>query len=150
MSSLKPWPEVSRDNYLCWKHLIYKQDNNEDEDNKVCYKCKETNLLGTKCDKCEDGYISSNGYCINDNLCDKKDGNKCIQCKQNYKEGESIKSYCLNSQYGCMESLEGCLICNDFYNPNNCSQCFKGFYLDEDYKIETKGNVTLIKNNIIR
>ena len=121
----------------CENHNLKKCQQNEfldeDEDNKVCYKCKETNLLGTKCDKCEDGYISSNGYCINDNLCDKKDGNKCIQCKQNYKEGESIKSYCLNSQYGCMESLEGCLICNDFYNPNNCSQCFKGFYLDEDY-----------------
>ena len=27
MSSLKPWPEVSRDNYLCWKHLIKKIGN---------------------------------------------------------------------------------------------------------------------------
>ena len=32
-----------------------------------------------------------------------------------------------------MESLEGCLKCNDFYNPQYCAQCFSGFYLEKDF-----------------
>ena len=32
-----------------------------------------------------------------------------------------------------MESLEGCLKCNNFYDTSTCSECFKGYYLDEYY-----------------
>ena len=107
----------------------------KDAHNEICYKCKETNIDGTRCNICEKGYSStSQGYCINDALCDIKAGDKCIQCKQNLHIDESLKSYCLNKQYGCLDSIEGCLICNDFYNPQICDKCFNGYYLDPDYK----------------
>ena len=106
----------------------------EDDNNQVCYRCLETDTSGKKCIKCDEGFsLSKEGFCIDENLCDKKEGEKCLQCKQNIKEEQSLKSYCLNEQYGCLESLEGCLKCNDFYNPQYCAQCFSGFYLEEDF-----------------
>ena len=108
----------------------------KEEGNEICYKCISTKSYEQKCNECEEGFTPSDkGYCLDESLCDKKEGGKCIQCKQNVKIEESLLSYCLNDQYGCMESVEGCLKCNDFYDPSICSQCFKGFYLDEDFNL---------------
>ena len=107
----------------------------KEENNEVCYKCKETNNDGTKCNICEEGYSkTSQGYCIDETLCEIKVGDKCIQCKQNLHKDESLKSYCLNNQYGCLESIEGCLLCNDFYNPQICNQCLNGYYLEPEFQ----------------
>ena len=107
----------------------------KDENNEVCYKCLETNMGGTRCNICEEGYVkNSKGYCIDESLCDIIDGSECIQCKQKLEIDESLKSYCLNPQYGCLESIEGCLKCNDFYNPEICNECLNGYYLDPDYQ----------------
>ena len=103
----------------------------EEEDNEVCYRCVRTIEDGTKCDKCDEGYKYSSGFCIDDSLCYKKELEECVECKQNVETEEGIKSYCLNDRYGCMESLEGCLKCNNFYDTSTCSECFKGYYLDE-------------------
>ena len=55
----------------------------KDENNEVCYKCLETNMGGTRCNICEEGYVkNSKGYCIDESLCDIIDGSECIQCKQ--------------------------------------------------------------------
>ena len=106
----------------------------KEEKNELCYKCIETLPHEEKCYICEKGYTPSDkGYCLDKSLCDKKEGDKCIQCKQKMKIGESIKSYCLNDRYGCMESIKGCLKCNDYYDANNCSQCFNGYYLEKDF-----------------
>ena len=104
----------------------------EEEDNEICYNCINTLRSESKCGECEEGYtLTSSGFCTNETLCEKKEGNDCVQCKQNLREEGFIKSYCLNYQYGCMESLEGCLRCDDFYDPSTCNECFEGFYLDD-------------------
>ena len=124
---------------LCLNHI---KDNicqessylDKEEENEICYRCKDTATQESKCDQCEEGYTrSSTGFCIDESLCDKREGGNCVQCKQNLVIDQNTKSYCLNYQYGCMESIEGCLRCDDFYNPNNCTECFKGYYLDEDF-----------------
>ena len=106
----------------------------EEEENEICYGCIDTLSQESKCNTCEEGYtLSSSGFCMKESLCNRKEGNNCVECKQNLKVEGYVKSYCLNNRYGCMESTEGCLRCDDFYNPNICNECFQGFYLDEDF-----------------
>lgn len=111
------------------------QDNSildEEEENPVCYRCIETSPSGSNCNKCEEGYsLSSLKFCIDDSLCAKKESNKCVECKQNVKLNEEVKSFCLNEFFGCIESIEGCLTCDDYFHPENCTKCLKGYYLDE-------------------
>ena len=119
----------------CEQNSYIDEDYSTDENNGVCFRCRETNIHGTQCEKCEEGYtLSSDGFCINETLCDKKSGNDCIQCKQNVKTEEGLTSYCLNDKFGCVDSLDGCLKCNDIYHFNECSECFSGYYFDDNYK----------------
>ena len=32
-----------------------------------------------------------------------------------------------------MRSLGGCFRCDNFYNPGNCTECYKGYYREEDF-----------------
>ena len=105
----------------------------EEEEDEVCYRCIKTTGTGKICQKCEEGYTLYSGHCIDDTLCEKKGSSICDECKQNVEKEGSLNSYCSNYQYGCMESIQGCLKCDDFYNPFNCTKCFKGYYLDEDF-----------------
>ncbi len=124
---------------LCFNHkkgtCEFREISNEEE-NKICYKCIETNEEGTKCELCQEGFfLSDSGYCIDiENCIEEKDG-QCIKCKQKYFHDGWIHSYCLNQRYGCIKGvLSGCLRCEDETDFSKCSECFEGYYLHENYK----------------
>ncbi len=107
-----------------------------EQDPLVCYKCVETNEDGTKCEICMEGYeLSPEGICQDYTKCEEKDSEgNCIKCRQNYFRDNWIKSYCVHSKYGCVENLEGCLICKEDSNSAKCDKCFDGYILDEGYQ----------------
>ena len=118
----------------CEQNFYIEEENKEDENNGVCFRCLETNEEGTKCTKCEENFILSNGFCIDKIHCEEENNGNCIKCKQYEQKDGWIKSYCLNDKYGCVEAVDGCLLCNDMYNFNSCTKCFYGFYFDEYYE----------------
>ena len=108
----------------------------DEEGSEICYNCIETSNDGNKCEKCDEGFIVSNkGFCIDRSTCAKLEGDNCIECKQDVDEAFNLHgiSYCLNYQYECLRSLLGCLKCDNFFNPGNCTECFKGYYLDQEF-----------------
>ena len=118
----------------CDESSYIDENEKEDENNGVCFRCQETNEEGNKCIKCQDGYIlSEKGFCMDEEHCEEKKNEKCVKCMQNVIKDGMLKSYCLNDRYGCVDSVEGCLQCNDIYEFNSCTKCFPGFYFDEDY-----------------
>ena len=106
----------------------------DEEDNSVCYFCLDTSNDGTKCETCEEDFIpSEKGFCIEEFGCAKREGNTCLECKQDVIVKGNYASYCLNHQYECMRSVEGCYKCDNYYNPGNCTECSKGYYLEEHF-----------------
>ena len=134
----------------CEESFYIDEKNIEDLNNGVCFRCKETNNEGTKCIKCEEGFVlSENGFCMDDSHCTEKDnGGKCLKCKQNEFKDGFLKSYCLNNKYGCVEAIDGCLSCDDMYNFNKCTKCYIGFYFDDYYEFcyECKNGCTSCTN----
>ena len=119
----------------CEQSFYIDEENKEDENNGVCFRCQETNDDGTKCIKCEENYVlSGNGFCLDKEHCDEEKDGQCIKCKQYEREDNFIKSYCLNDKYGCVEALDGCLQCNNIYDFNSCTKCLNGFYYDDNYE----------------
>ncbi len=111
----------------------------EKEEQKIYFRCNETNDEGTKCKKCvdEDKYvINEDGICIDDKHCEEKEDGVCIKCSN-----ELFDSYCLNSDFGCMYSIyQNCLECNDSFNLYKCTKCHDGYELNKYNICIKKGN----------
>ena len=95
--------------------------------------CNRTNSEGDKCELCLDGYeIDKNGFCIDSERCEEKgDNGVCLKCK----EDTSVINgyYCANEIYGCLKTIiVGCKQCNDFNNLYACTECEKGYYLNDE------------------
>ena len=123
----------------CLNHFLNKCQMNynfdEEDGNEVCYNCLET-TDGKKCDKCDEGFTLTNqGYCIDETACARREGDNCVECKQDIYEVFNVNEiyYCLNYQYECLRSLQGCFRCDNFYNTGNCTECYKGYYIEEDF-----------------
>ena len=106
----------------------------EKEEQKIYYKCNITNLDGTKCEQCineEDRYIiNENGICINEKNCAEKKDGICQRCVHG--EDEINSSYCLNDDFGCVETYnDNCLECNDSFNLYICTKCLDGYELNK-------------------
>ena len=100
---------------------------------KIYIACNRTNEEGTKCEKCLDGYIvGEDGYCIDVNHCEKKEGEICNKCKKERDENGYAHYYCYNSVFGCIRSYnKGCLKCEDLNYLFACTECEEGFRLTE-------------------
>ena len=110
-------------------NLCYYNDEPEEENEKIFYKCKQTNKDGNKCEKCESPFeVGENGLCVNYFDCEEKDGDKCIKCK----EDTEWYHMCLNEEYGCVETFfPGCLKCNNIFDLDRCEECLEGYELNE-------------------
>ena len=105
----------------------YPNDEITDESKKYYFNCNRTNLEGTKCEICMEGFVlNENGLCINDEECSYKEGGVCKACKN--EDG----TYCLNNIFGCVEIFyDHCLECNQILDFSNCTKCESGYYLDD-------------------
>ena len=110
-------------------NLCYYNDEPEEENEKIFYKCIQTNKDGNKCEKCESPFeVGEKGLCINFYDCEEKDGDKCIKCK----EDTEWYHMCLNEEYGCVETFfPGCLKCNNIFDLDRCQECLEGYELNE-------------------
>ena len=100
---------------------------------KIYYMCNYTNLEGTKCEACEENYtLSEEGLCVNNFDCQEFENGVCTQCKSTNDYGAEL---CLNEEFGCVESFftEGCKRCDKTENFYDCTECFKGYELNENY-----------------
>ena len=100
---------------------------------KFYFKCNETNEEGTQCESCVNGVrLDDNGLCFDDAHCIKGKNGICQKCGR--KENEYL-DYCLNSDFGCVETLiTNCLECDDILDLNKCTKCFEGYELDSNNK----------------
>ena len=107
-------------------------DEIENEDKKIYHKCNITNKDSTSCEICINGYsLNKKGLCNDDLHCEEKDEEGfCKKCK-NFEDEYS--NHCLNNEFGCVEAyLDGCGICNNILDFDNCTKCFEGYKLNED------------------
>ena len=109
----------------------------EDEKKMFYFRCIKTNSEGTACEICIDGFeVNKNGLCVNDTLCEEKNGDICKKCKIDY------ENYCLNDIFGCVEiNKDNCLECNDIINLDFCTKCLEG------YELNSYGRCIKIKND---
>ena len=114
------------------KHACVDNDFLDDINIKIYIACNRTNEEGTKCEKCLDGYtVGEDGYCIDVNHCEKKEGEICTKCKKEWVDFEN-HYYCYNSVFGCIRSYNrGCLKCEDLEYLFACTECEEGFHLTE-------------------
>ena len=106
-----------------------RNDEIESEEKTIYYRCNMTNLEGTACEICIDGYIlSSNGLCVDDIHCiEKKDG-ICQKC-----QNDENDIFCLNNLFGCVDIYdEGCLECNNILDLDTCTKCLEGYEFDQN------------------
>ena len=121
---------IECDESLCLdlkKNICVENDYIEDENKKFYFACKRTNIEGTKCELCIEGYeVGKDGYCVDNSRClEEKDG-KCLKCTE--EENENGYSYCANEVFGCVESIwEGCLRCDDLLDIFSCTKCKEGY-----------------------
>ena len=119
----------------CEQSFYIDEKEKEDVNNGVCFRCQETNDEGTKCIKCEGNYtLSEEGFCLDNEHCQEERNGKCVKCIQQERKDGWLKSYCLNNKYGCVDAVDGCLLCNNMYDFNSCTKCFDGFYFDDNYE----------------
>ena len=60
--------------------------------------------------------------------CTKEVDGVCKKCENNWKN-----TYCLNSEFGCIETIYlDCLECDDYLDFNKCTKCMEGYELDEN------------------
>ena len=101
-----------------------------DEEQKLYYRCKQTNEEGDACEICLDGFeLSENGFCVDTIHCSIKENGICVKCKNN-------RSYssCLNSDFGCVPtSYMKCIECDNVLNFDICTKC------PQYHKINKKG-----------
>ena len=104
-----------------------------DENKKFYYKCNKTNEEGTKCSICANGLNPDvQGFCFDSIHCIEEKNGVCQKCGR--KENEYV-DYCLNSAFGCVETLtENCLECDNILDLNRCSKCIDGYELSFNNK----------------
>jgi hypothetical protein len=112
----------------CYKNY---EINNADE--RVYYKCLNTDDEGKVCKKCADDFeVGENGLCINLNDCEEEEEESCNKCKKRNYEDNLL---CANKYFGCVETLaENCLRCDDLEDLNSCTECLEGYELDYNYE----------------
>ena len=115
------------------KTCIYNDLAPESEDEKIYYACNKTNEKGTECALCRDEFFSiENGICVNNVECEEEENGKCIKCNEISHEGMKM---CLNNVFGCVETFAGnCLRCNNMFNFDECTECDKGYELNDKGK----------------
>ena len=107
----------------------YNGEINGEEDKKY-FRCAKTNEQGNSCSECEQGLtLNEEGLCINEEDCCEMEDFKCVEC---INKKHPLKSSCLNSIFGCVETKdENCYRCDDIFNFNNCTECYDGYILNE-------------------
>ena len=118
--------------YYCFDSKTERCEYNDEiisEEKKYYYRCNKTNIEGTGCETCVDGYELKNGLCLEDKHCIKKNENgECIKCIT-YDEDSYYQ--CLNNDFGCVNTyFDGCEICNNLFDFDNCTKCMEGFELN--------------------
>ena len=67
----------------------------EDINKKFYIACNRTNEEGTKCDVCLEGYkLTDEGYCVDEEHCEIKDGDVCKKCITKYFNHGDVNYYC--------------------------------------------------------
>ena len=114
----------------------------------------EYDSVPSKCKRCKKGYYANDTeFCIESDGCAKKEGDKCIECHQNWYLTEEWTCVpcelnclgCMNKSDHCTECYEeglshtvqtcqncadkGCRYCDE--DPNYCTQCYEGYDVDE-------------------
>ena len=110
-----------------------------ENDKKFFYRCKSSNDKGNGCLSCENGLVpNKDGLCYDDIHCDKKENGICQKCLKEHSGG--YYSYCLNKEFGCIDSfLKNCIRCDDIFNLDSCTQCENGYQIDENgYCVQKK------------
>ena len=88
----------------------------------IYYQCQKTDKTNSKCILCEKGYVLQNGKCFDTLNCKSRPYGDCMQCNNNY---------CLNHDYGCINTnIDHCRRC-DSSDINRCTACEPGYRLDE-------------------
>ena len=97
-----------------------------DEEKKFYFKCNQTNEEGTECKSCVNELnLDDNGLCVDNIHCIEEKNSVCQKCEK--KENEYL-DYCLNSEFGCVETYaKNCLECNDILDLNKCTKCIDGY-----------------------
>ena len=80
-----------------------------------------------------DGYVvGEEGYCIDVDHCEEKEGDICAKCKKIWPEHDDVHYYCYNSVFGCVRTYNrGCLKCENLTDLWECNECDEGFKLTE-------------------
>ena len=102
-----------------------------EENQKIYFSCNKTNEEGTACEQCLDGYeLGEEGYCINNERCEKKENNTCLKCKD---DPSNYIYYCANKYFGCVKNIiVGCLRCDNIFDLYSCTECEEGYRLKKD------------------
>ena len=113
-------------------------DEIDEESQKIFYKCAKTNLDATRCEICEEPFeVGEEGLCVNYKDCEESDGDKCLKCK--FETSDGFYHYCLNKDYGCVETFfGGCLKCDNIFDLDRCNECLEGYSLNEYSKMCSK------------
>ena len=95
------------------------------------FKCNITNEEGTICKICVNGInLDVNGLCVESDHCIKGKNEVCKKCE---KKDNDYFNFCLNSNFGCVEtSIENCLECDDILDFNKCTKCMNDFELNSN------------------
>ena len=123
------------DKDFCLDNNGYCVDNYEikEIDKKYIYRCSELNKNGDECLKCEkkELEINNDGLCYDKIHCEKFEKGICIKCQKENPDG--YYSYCLNKEFGCIDSFhKNCLRCDNILNLDECTQCDIGYELDKE------------------
>ena len=123
------------DKDFCLDNNGYCVDNYEIKEinKKYIYRCSELNKNGDECLKCEkkELEINNDGLCYDKIHCKKFEKGICIKCQKENPDG--YYSYCLNKEFGCIDSFhKNCLRCDNILNLDECTQCDIGYELDKE------------------
>ena len=99
----------------------------ESEEEAFYYACNSTNKEGTECEECKsDKYSVEDGICVNKKDCA---DDKCTKCAQSDEKGRPL---CLNDVLGCVITRQyHCLKCDNILNLDACTECEKGYELND-------------------
>ena len=106
-----------------------------DEDKQYYYKCNRTDEEDSECEICVNGYnLSDTGLCVDEFHCSEEINGTCKKCEKNE---EDIFNYCLNKDFGCVETdLNNCLNCDDILDFNKCTKCLEKYKLNANNKCD--------------
>ena len=130
VSSLDENTCLKCDNYYCYDYTGNCTDNNHviNEDKKYFFRCKVLNKSGNGCEECDFNLNKTrDGICYDDIHCEifNEEG-ECVKCLED--NHHDYISYCLNKEFGCVESrYYNCIRCDNINDLNYCTQCREGY-----------------------